>query len=169
VIFGRHANGSLDVIHNRSAIALADPVAYQGAPLILQAEISQVTCPDGSKANTLAQCSSSVITTTSTGDPMITCWDGTTALVGKCPPILKCPNGTYETDLSKCPAQGVFMQTCSNGSRIPGSATCPTPWYLQWYVLYPAIGAAAYFLWGTFKPKSNPVLSGLPNFGKRKR
>lgn len=173
MIFGRHADGSMDVIHGRSSIALADAPSAIGdnsSPFV-QATVINTTCPDGTIVTPPMMCPAVQTSSTTTGGVTVTCWDGSKVPVGNpCPPGYRCPNGSIETDLSHCAAQGVATYACSDGSRVTDPAMCPPPWYLQWYVLYPAIGVAAYFLWGVIKPKaSNPVLSGLLNFGKRKR
>ncbi len=72
----------------------------------------QVTCWDGSKADTTADC-----------PPKIECWDGSyTTNASKCPSKVTCWDGSYATNQSSCPPS----VTCWDGSKKGSYSDCPS-------------------------------------------
>ena len=72
----------------------------------------QVTCWDGSKADTTADC-----------PPKIECWDGSYAVnASKCPSKVTCWDGSYAASQSACPPS----VTCWDGSKKGSYSECPS-------------------------------------------
>ena len=72
----------------------------------------QVSCWDGSKADTTADC-----------PPKISCWDGSyTTNASKCPSKVTCWDGSYASNQSSCPPS----VTCWDGSKKGSYSACPS-------------------------------------------
>jgi len=80
-----------------------------------------VTCWDGSKYETYAECPEQPPAPT-----YVTCWDGSQALdQASCPPQIRyqtCWDGSQVTDLSQCPVRETY--TCRDGSTVYDLSQC---------------------------------------------